>query len=253
VRFAWNNLAADPVTPPLADIDLIVCRNVTIYFDAATTQRLYRALIDALAPGGWLVLGPSDPLPSHPHRLERIEAADTVLWRRPGAERSTPEARRPGAGGSTPESRRPPTSSARRLPASRSVPSMCAPAPVQASAPRVAPPAADRSPAPLAAAVADDDALRAGLLALESGSYASAVHWLRQATFRDPNTPLGQLALARAYLGSGDTSRAQAALVYADRLLADLGEDNLAPGSETLSVATLRQTVQTHLARLPRP
>jgi tetratricopeptide (TPR) repeat protein len=97
----------------------------------------------------------------------------------------------------------------------------------------------------------DDDSLRAGLLALESGSYASAIQWLRRSTFRNPNAPLGQFALARAYLGAGDTTRAQAALLHADRLLARLGEDSLAPGSETLSVATLREMVQAHLAGPP--
>jgi tetratricopeptide (TPR) repeat protein len=96
-----------------------------------------------------------------------------------------------------------------------------------------------------------EDALRAGLVALESESYASAVQWLRRATFRNPNTPVGQFALAKAYLGLGDTTRAQAALAYADRLLARLGDGSLGPGSESLSVAGLRQTVRAHLAALP--
>src|SRR5262249_5592320 len=86
-RFAWANLAAEPLLPPLNEADLITCRNVTIYFDDAATQRLYRTLIGALAPGGWLMLGPSDPLPSDTQGLERVALSDAVLWRRVAAPR----------------------------------------------------------------------------------------------------------------------------------------------------------------------
>jgi chemotaxis methyl-accepting protein methylase len=231
VRFGWTNLADEALVPPSANFDLILCRNVTIYFDAATTQRLYHTLINALAPGGWLVLGPSDPMPDHARRLERVEAAETVLWRRADTPASRPR-----------ESRRPRSTPARHLPDSGSMLSVPAARADQMSRLGVA---------EVAPRGEDDDSLRAGLLALESGSYASAIQWLRRSTFRNPNAPLGQFALARAYLGVGDTMRAQAALLHADRLLAGLGEDGLAPGSETLSVATLREMVQAHLAGPP--
>ena len=42
-RFAFMNLGAEALMPPSADLDLIMCRNVTIYFDEAATQRLYRS------------------------------------------------------------------------------------------------------------------------------------------------------------------------------------------------------------------
>jgi len=81
-HFAWMNLGAEQLTPPAAELDLIMCRNVTIYFDATATQRLYLALIGALAPGGWLMLGPSDALPADRRELERVEVTNAVLWRR---------------------------------------------------------------------------------------------------------------------------------------------------------------------------
>src|SRR5439155_17272183 len=87
-RFAWMNLGADSLMPPSPELDLIMCRNVTIYFDAAATQRLYQALVRALAPGGWLMLGPSDPVPADRGGLERVEVEGAVLWRRLAA-RST--------------------------------------------------------------------------------------------------------------------------------------------------------------------
>jgi chemotaxis methyl-accepting protein methylase len=42
---------------PLAAYDLICCRNVVIYFDRDTQERLMERFTDALVPGGVLVLG----------------------------------------------------------------------------------------------------------------------------------------------------------------------------------------------------
>lgn len=44
------------------DMDIIFCRNVLIYFDAPTKKKVLTALWEALKPGGYLVLGPSDSL-----------------------------------------------------------------------------------------------------------------------------------------------------------------------------------------------
>jgi chemotaxis methyl-accepting protein methylase len=81
-HFAWTNLGADQVLPPAVELDLIMCRNVTIYFEDLATQRLYATLIGALAQGGWLLLGPSDALPADRSELERVDMHNAVLWRR---------------------------------------------------------------------------------------------------------------------------------------------------------------------------
>lgn len=81
-HFAWTNLGADQLIPPALELDLIMCRNVTIYFDDVATQRLYATLIRALSLGGWLLLGPSDTVPADRSELERIDAHNAVLWRR---------------------------------------------------------------------------------------------------------------------------------------------------------------------------
>jgi chemotaxis protein methyltransferase CheR len=64
VAFRSLNLAAENY-PCLAtatlDIDLILCRNVLIYFDKDTVAGVARRLFSALARGGWLITGPSDP------------------------------------------------------------------------------------------------------------------------------------------------------------------------------------------------
>ena len=43
--------------PPRVAYDVIVCRNVVIYFDRPTQERLFAQFAEALAPGGCLVLG----------------------------------------------------------------------------------------------------------------------------------------------------------------------------------------------------
>jgi chemotaxis methyl-accepting protein methylase len=47
---------------PPGNHDLIVCRNVLIYFDRDTQERLFEMFYQALAPGGFLVLGKVETL-----------------------------------------------------------------------------------------------------------------------------------------------------------------------------------------------
>lgn len=86
VRFNRLNLAMDPY-PSLASgvwgLDLILCRNVLIYLDAETIELVAERLFRALALGGWLITGPSDP-PLHPHAaFEAIVSPAGVFYRRP--------------------------------------------------------------------------------------------------------------------------------------------------------------------------
>jgi chemotaxis protein methyltransferase CheR len=65
VRFEKLNLA-EPVYPSptngTAALDLIFCRNVFIYLNAETIRQVAARFCRALRPGGYLILGPSDPL-----------------------------------------------------------------------------------------------------------------------------------------------------------------------------------------------
>jgi chemotaxis protein methyltransferase CheR len=63
ISFAPHNLVSDPY-PPAGEhaFDLILCRNVLIYFDPATCVRVVTGLEAALRPGGRLVLGAADAL-----------------------------------------------------------------------------------------------------------------------------------------------------------------------------------------------
>jgi chemotaxis methyl-accepting protein methylase len=60
VAFGRQDLLGDPAPSP--PYDLIVCRNVLIYFDRDTQERLFEMFHGALAPGGFLVLGKVETL-----------------------------------------------------------------------------------------------------------------------------------------------------------------------------------------------
>lgn len=62
ITFQEHNLFSDPFPK---DLDLIVCRNVVIYFTAPAKEKLYRAFRDALRPGGVLFVGATEIIP-HP-------------------------------------------------------------------------------------------------------------------------------------------------------------------------------------------
>ncbi len=60
VTFRYHNLLNDPFE---SDFDLIVCRNVVIYFEAETKNQLYRRFYEALRPGGIFFIGSTEVLP----------------------------------------------------------------------------------------------------------------------------------------------------------------------------------------------
>lgn len=67
VAFAPLNLVSDnypSFETRTMNLDLIICRNVTIYFDEATTRRVIERFHQALNEGGWLVVGHAEPMAS---------------------------------------------------------------------------------------------------------------------------------------------------------------------------------------------
>ena len=80
VRFRKMNLLLDPYPDKC---DLIVCRNVMIYFTEEAKAGLYRNFCRALKPGGILFVGSTEQI-FNPGQYG-LEAADTFFYRRAAA------------------------------------------------------------------------------------------------------------------------------------------------------------------------
>lgn len=80
VRFRQTSLFGEA---PLRVVDLIVCRNVFIYFDKEQQRRVLDMFYDSLARGGYLVLGRSEKLSVQAaDRFEPIDGRERI-YRKP--------------------------------------------------------------------------------------------------------------------------------------------------------------------------
>ncbi|WP_164014220.1 protein-glutamate O-methyltransferase [Pyxidicoccus trucidator] len=84
IRFDGQNLAV-PVFDKvgLSSLDLVLCRNVIIYFDLPTIRGLMDRFLSVLRPGGLLFLGYSESLFKVYDRFEMIEVDGAFVYRRP--------------------------------------------------------------------------------------------------------------------------------------------------------------------------
>ena len=78
VGFARLNLMDEPY--PVGEMDLIFCRNVLIYFERETQEKVVARLTRRLAPGGYLFLGHSETIGGFDVPL--VPVANTVFRRR---------------------------------------------------------------------------------------------------------------------------------------------------------------------------
>jgi two-component system CheB/CheR fusion protein len=81
--FAKHNLVRDP---PFSQLDLITCRNVLIYFDAALQERAIKAFHYGLKPNGLLLLGKAES--AAPQHFLPLDRRHKVFRPQPGAPRS---------------------------------------------------------------------------------------------------------------------------------------------------------------------
>lgn len=205
VELRRHNLIADPIpgSGP-ATFDVVACRNVLIYFDRPTVERVLASLRAALIPAGHLILGAADALPGTSGILSLN-----------GVRPQPAERRRP-----SPQPRPRPRRRPEQPPA----------APIDGIARALA--AADAGDLDTTIALtgeilagqpldAEAHFLR-GLAELGSGRPALATEALRRALYVDPSFGLAAFQLARAHDAMGDDRAARRAYAQAlDALQAD--------------------------------
>ena len=76
IEFSVHNLMQPA---PHGNLDCLWLRNVLIYFDTTSKEKVLRNVINALRVGGYLVVGPSEGVFHIPEGLERVQS---FLFRR---------------------------------------------------------------------------------------------------------------------------------------------------------------------------
>ena len=88
MSFQYHNLVQHPF-PSLANglsaFDLILCRNVMIYFEPTVIHRLVGQFYDALVEGGCLAVGPTEPSVSLFRAFETLNLPEAILYRKGAA------------------------------------------------------------------------------------------------------------------------------------------------------------------------
>lgn len=221
IAFAVHNVAADEPGEigGVRAFDLIVCRNVLIYFEPAALERALRALTGRLAPGGWLFTSPTDPFAPARFGLEIVETEAGLAYRRPLPDRPRPIAV-------------PPCPSHTARPRSGVVASLPAARPID-------PTAADAYLA---------DALRL----LDEGQPVEALASARRARYLDRSSPVAHLALGRAFRLCGRIDAARRSLRRSRVLLATHAADAPVRGADGASAGALSAVVTAELALLTR-
>ncbi|WP_051946144.1 CheR family methyltransferase [Verrucomicrobium sp. BvORR106] len=85
VTFRHHNLVKDKfpsIEHELSGLDLIICRNVIIYFDVPTNRRLADQFYRSLVPGGWLAVGHAEPHTEIFRAFQTVNAPGAVLYQR---------------------------------------------------------------------------------------------------------------------------------------------------------------------------
>jgi chemotaxis protein methyltransferase CheR len=93
VSFDYLNLVRDPF-PSLTNntnaMDIVLCRNVTIYFGEPTTRAVIKKFHTCVVDGGWLIPGPSEPNMLYYTDFTARNFPGTVIYQKPTAIKPKP-------------------------------------------------------------------------------------------------------------------------------------------------------------------
>lgn len=224
VTFESLNLADDSYVSPTTvrgTMDVILCRNVLMYFTPAQVRKVIGNLHQVLIDGGWLAVSPSESSHELFPQFVAPRFPGVILYQKSAA----------GTGASQ----------------------ISTPAPLLTAGPPVAPPpeaplswiapAPPPAPAPAAAAEHRPTALAAAISLFKAGSYAQAADTLLASCAAQPRGPEAFSLLARALANQG---RLGEALAWCDRWTA---ADKLDAAAHFVRAAVLLEHAQPDAAR----
>ncbi len=226
VELRLHNLVTDPVPAERGSLDLIVCRNVTIYFSRETTRTLVERFHAGLGAGGYLMLGHSETLWQLSDAFTLVPIGEAFAYRKD----ATAAAARPRRAAAAARS-----AVVRLRPSRRPVPPVSPAAEVGARASATGRgsepeplhhrtavgPHRDRARDAAAAQAADLAAARA---ALADGRYADAVSLATQAAVAGPHEAAAWAVRGEALSTLGQDADALVALRKAVYLDPDAGD-----------------------------
>lgn len=233
VTFAELNLAL-PVYPSAANgtagLDVILCRNVLMYFTVEQRRKVIQRFRACLADGGWLVVSPSEASADLFEGFAATSYPDAIHYQK----------RERGAA--------PPAAA---LPPAAPAPQPAAPKARRAAVRRTAP---ARAPAPEPAASVDPagavDAIRPQVLRLlEAGEADKARRCLQQILFLAPLDIAGHYLMGVALDQLGRPALARRRFEVAGELLAAVADDAIIAGTDGLPAGYLRGAIGALLAR----
>jgi chemotaxis protein methyltransferase CheR len=104
VDFNHMNLLDPSRMMMLGTLDVILCRNVIIYFDTEVKRRLIQVFWEKLRAGGHLLLGHSESLINLSNSFDLRQLSRELVYRRPLSNATPPDRWRDAAEGDAPES-----------------------------------------------------------------------------------------------------------------------------------------------------
>jgi chemotaxis protein methyltransferase CheR len=197
VTFSYLNLVEDsyPSLPTNTQaMDLILCRNVMIYFNEATNRVVVERLYRSLSKKGWLVVGHTEPSQALFHRFAVTNFPGTVIYQKTLLKDTQPVLS---------ERFNPPIETAAAEPLQASLISKAKPRPT----PRVS------TPAPVARLIRlplpPPDEVQSALALCETGCFEEAMEQLETLAARNPQDIWPPYLLAKTYANRLELEKAE--------------------------------------------
>ena len=261
VSFQYHNLIEHPfpsLVNNLSAFDLIVCRNVMIYFGPERMQRMIRQFHDCLVPSAWLLVGPAEPNMTFFKSFRTVNAPGVTLYQKAAESASAPSA--DGFSIAAPPPSPPPSRQISSVPKARASEST---GPAVAGSTFAAPTLKDvRDHADRGAW---EDAARCCEHLLEKDNLNSAVHFyhalvqeqmrkhseaersLRRAIYLDRQSVLAHYYLGLLLQSRGDSLQAARSLENTYELLRPRRDDEVFADADGITVAELKQLAKMHI------